>query len=650
MADLQTNSQCTTAAAPTASRAAPAASLPALSFAHFPRVGGRPEPLALFGALAAGLLIASIAACAAVLMQSVRREERDALTQNAPAIMKVVCEALEPALNAPPEILTRRANDALRLPAVWSCKIQRVPTVEGAAEASQPAASQQGGKPPSKPETFAAGPVDVPPGALVLEAPLNGAGRTGRAFLTFVPRSDAWLGALVWTGGGAVAIGALVLFAVAYRVVGRRLRALQFVRDNLMAYHTGVERSLELLALQGQAAEETRAWNSLIDTVREMQRELDGHRTRQAVVGSMQSLHSQSARAILDSLPIGVLRINAEGRLAYNNEAARRLLSMTTEADGDSAIANRLGNAELAGVIAALWQAPGGTGQDFRLEHGGNHTIVRLLPMLVPELGEDEVVITVQDITQLKEAERSREEFLTHITHELRTPLTNIRAYSETLSEDFFDDEQTRRECYNVIMSETRRLSKLIEDVLSASQIDAGVARLNRQQVRIDQSLRKAVHEVQASADGKKVELSLKLSSKLPLALGDSHRLHQVWINLIGNAVKYTPSGGSVAIDATGDAQFVRVRVSDTGIGIPPEFHERIFEKFFRVQDARVEAEEGTGLGLAITREIVRLHGGSIKVESQPGTGTTFVVELPVARDSNAPARGEVADAANRGR
>jgi len=124
--------------------------------------------------------------------------------------------------------------------------------------------------------------------------------------------------------------------------------------------------------------------------------------------------------------------------------------------------------------------------------------------------------VTVQDITQLKEAERSRDEFLAHITHELRTPLTNIRAYAETLSDDFFDDEQTRRECYNVIMTETRRLSKLIEDVLSVSQIEAGAARLARVPLRVEESLRQAVQDVQAAADAKSTELTLKIRPSSP--------------------------------------------------------------------------------------------------------------------------------------
>ena len=238
-------------------------------------------------------------------------------------------------------------------------------------------------------------------------------------------------------------------------------------------------------------------------------------------------------------------------------------------------------------------------------------------------------------MSQLIEAARSRDTFLAHITHELRTPLTNIRAYAETLNEDFFDDEQTRRECYNVIMSETRRLSRLIEDVLSVSQIESGASRFERVQVRLDQSLRQTVQDVQASADAKSIELNLQIPSKVPAVLGDRMRLQQVWVNLLGNAIKYTPQGGSVSVGVQSDERVVRVCVSDTGIGIDPQYHEKVFEKFFRTDQPDVSATEGSGLGLSITQEIVRMHGGSIRVESEMGSGATFIVELPLARETS---------------
>jgi len=154
----------------------------------------------------------------------------------------------------------------------------------------------------------------------------------------------------------------------------------------------------------------------------------------------------------------------------------------------------------------------------------------------------------------------------------------------------------------------------------------------------VDRLLRDAVQDIQAQADAKGVDLRLKLPPKLPTIRGDKERLSVVVANLLGNAIKYTPSGGHVELVCEVDAPIrpdgtpgaLRIAVSDTGIGIDPAHHEKIFEKFYRVDDERVGAQPGTGLGLAIVKETVRMHGGTVTVESTPGRGSTFRVTLPV--------------------
>ncbi len=461
------------------------------------------------------------------------------------------------------------------------------------------------------------------------------------------PASPAVLVGL-WSAAGAVGVVALLAFALIYRGLRRRIRPIAFVRDNLLAYHGGAEKSLKLLAVQSASEPVALAWNTLIGFVDEMQRELDGLRCRESIAHSMKTLQLQSSQGVMDALPIGLARIDAQARFAYFNYSAARMLHIRDAENGEESISARLGDATLAERLLALRDgAHGGEGHagmvsvdheirsDGGAGSGRGQTTVRLTPIPVVDVPDDELVVMVQDVSQLIEAARSRDAFLAHITHELRTPLTNIRAYAETLSEDFFDDEQTRRECYNVIMSETRRLSRLIEDVLSVSQIEAGASRFERVEVRLDQSLRQAVQDVQANADAKQIELALRIPSKVPAVLGDRMRLQQVWINLLGNAVKYTPQGGSVTLAIQSDDHVVRVCVTDTGIGIAPEHQEKVFEKFYRVEGPEVEAIEGSGLGLAITQEIVRMHGGTIRLESELGNGSTFIVELPRAREAS---------------
>ena len=535
--------------------------------------------------------------------------------ESAPVVMNLATRVVSEQLGAKPEELRRLLGDLTRLPHVQYCRLE-LPDQPTPAAALEVRAARA-----------------TPAAARPLRAELRDAeGRLlGVLVVGYGAGPSAAVTGILWTASGLVAIGSLAAFWVIYRRMHRRLRPISFVRENLLAYHSGAERALELLLVHESAGSEATAWNALLSVVSQMQRELDGYRCRQTVAESLLNLHSHCAERILSALPIGVLRIDPEDRVVYSNYSARRLLQMRDSQEERPRLSDEVRQPAVLQAIVGLRQNTAGTGVDCRLEYAGGYSIVHLTSIGLGSESDD-LVVTIQDITQLKEVEHSRDQFLAHITHELRTPLTNIRAYAETLSDDFFDDEKTRRECYNVIMTETRRLSKLIEDVLSVSQIEAGAARLTRVTMRLDESLRQAAQEVQAAADAKSIELSLKIPSKVPPISGDRHRLHQVWMNLIGNAIKYTPKGGSVSITVEPDDRLVRVRVTDTGIGIAPEFHEKIFEKFFRVDDSAVEAEQGTGLGLAIAREIVRLHNGSIWVESQKGAGATFVVELPTVQ------------------
>jgi len=247
---------------------------------------------------------------------------------------------------------------------------------------------------------------------------------------------------------------------------------------------------------------------------------------------------------------------------------------------------------------------------------------------------DGQTALFLKDMTSQKEMERARDQFLYHVTHELRTPLTNIRAYAETLSEGVLQDRDSLRECYNVIIGETERLSRLVEDILSVSQLEAGSAMLKVDEIQTARLIRQVVEDMQAHADEKNVELILSMPSKVPVIRGDKGRLLVVLTNLIGNAIKYTPPRGKVDVGCVEDGSRLQLTVRDTGIGIAPEDQRKVFDKFFRASDERVAQLPGTGLGLAITRETVRAHGGTIELESEPGKGSKFIVTLPIGRSS----------------
>ncbi|MCG3125193.1 MAG: Adaptive-response sensory-kinase SasA [Phycisphaerae bacterium] len=611
------------------------------------RFSDSPGAIAWFGLVTVAIVLAAAIGASFASHAVIRMREADRSAQSAPALMNVLSDAVRARLDASQVEIQRMLGDLSRVPGVEACRL----TIRGTGgEATHGAAGARGAT------------------GRYLRAELVGESGGRTALLEVWFSADGGVSAMASTlsAGGMVGAGALLVFGLSFAAFRRAVRPITLIRKNLLDYQRGQETTLGLLALRQADNTAASAWNGLLSSIEEMQRELDVARCRQIVSDVARTRQLCSSQDILDALPIGVVELRGEAEVSYWNYSAGRMLGLSAESGKDG----KSGSVSLSdpGLLSAIERlraafAPDGQLAGDTLNHvdheirapgtdgtpGELLSVIRLTPIAGGEQRGD-FVLMVQDVSQLIDAERSRDSFIAHITHELRTPLTNIRAYAETLNEDLFDDEKTRRECYNVIMSETQRLTRLVEGVLSVSAIEAGASKFERAPVKLDHSLRQAVQDVQANADARSIDLALRLPSKVPLVMGDRHRLHQVWINLLGNAIKYTPAKGSVSVTLQSDERVVRVCVCDTGIGIAPEHHRNIFEKFYRVEDPTVEGIEGTGLGLAITKDIVRMHGGTIGVESEMGRGSTFFVELPRARESVGAAAGEAVHGANRHR
>ncbi|MDO4749865.1 MAG: ATP-binding protein [Eubacteriales bacterium] len=242
----------------------------------------------------------------------------------------------------------------------------------------------------------------------------------------------------------------------------------------------------------------------------------------------------------------------------------------------------------------------------------------------------DKLEATLDD---LKRSEQMRREFVANVSHELRTPITSIRSYAETLeSSGNAIPPETKTRFLRVIVNESDRMTKIVQDLLTLSRFDAGSYEFSFGSYSFEKSVRDVYNATIMEAQRRHHEFSLEYKSPIPAHVcGDRARIEQVLINMVSNAIKYTPDGGRISLTAGADGDMVWASVRDNGIGIPSEDAGRVFERFYRVDKARSRESGGTGLGLSIAQEIVSRHDGQIELKSRPGRGTVITVRLPVA-------------------
>ncbi len=438
----------------------------------------------------------------------------------------------------------------------------------------------------------------------------------------------------------ALAIVLVVLGAlfVVYRCLREQLRGLSHIADRLQSHRNRLEDEIGSLRIADTLGGVTETWNELVDLT---QRLLDNVQRSEANAELSRVLERSGGGALaeaLSAIPEGVVYIADEVRFEYLNSSACRFFGWTQEEAKKVTLSDAV-RPGIAGKVLDLMRdalQPDGTyearnavfaseGDD---EGDGNAYGVRVSPLRAGQR-DGECVLVIRDVSQNVRADRAREDFLTQVTHELRTPLTNIRAYAETLTSGVFDDPQVITECYNVITKETRRLSRLVEDILSVSQLEIGTMEMHMDSVDMKALLTDGVRDVRGLAEDKQIDIQLVLPPKLEPIHGDRDKLNVVVNNLLGNAIKYTPPNGQVIVGCQLAAEEVIITVKDNGIGIDPGDHARVFEKFQRASDPMVKNETGTGIGLYTAREIARHHGGDIELISAKGKGSTFMVRLP---------------------
>jgi two-component system phosphate regulon sensor histidine kinase PhoR len=256
---------------------------------------------------------------------------------------------------------------------------------------------------------------------------------------------------------------------------------------------------------------------------------------------------------------------------------------------------------------------------------------VTVAPIIRPDQSLMGVVVSLRDVSRDREVERMKRDFVSSVSHELRTPLTSIKAFTATMLRDPTMPDPTRVEFLNIIDEESNRLADLIEDLLDISRIESGSLKIASESVQVAEVVQGVMAALAPLAEKKNLILTCAIEPDLPEVTGDAGKLQSVVTNLVNNALKFTPQNGSIQVHLGQKDEQIVLSVKDTGMGIPAESLDRIFDRFYRVNRPGKEIQ-GTGLGLTIVKEIVNLHKGSITVRSEPDHGSEFIVALPVSQ------------------
>ncbi len=333
---------------------------------------------------------------------------------------------------------------------------------------------------------------------------------------------------------------------------------------------------------------------------------------------------------ILASLTDGVLVVDRHGKIILSNPVMEKLFGPDT-----SKLLEVLQSQTIQNLIEEVQEKKSKVSDEIQILSPRK---IDLAVEAVPIKGEEEspegTILVFRDVTRIKRLEQMRVDFVANVSHELRTPLTAIKGFVETLLDGAIDDKDHAVRFLKIVASHSDRLSRLLDDLLTLSNIELGKIKIERSVVPVEQVVQSVLLMLQQKALDKGIQLTFEASKDLPPVLADRDRLIQILVNLVDNGIKYTEKGGRVSIEARvreDQPHLMEIAIKDTGIGIPESALPRLGERFYRVDKARSRAEGGTGLGLAIVKHLVEVHEGSMRIESQVGKGTTVRLMLPIA-------------------
>lgn len=332
---------------------------------------------------------------------------------------------------------------------------------------------------------------------------------------------------------------------------------------------------------------------------------------------------------LINRLVVGVVLLDHNQEIQIMNPAAQAILGVDDNLFGHSFL-EMTKSYGLVQIIQRTFQKNKNINDEIYVYHPQDR-ILDVNTMIVPSVMGRQVIVLLYDITQIRRLEKVRTDFVTNASHELRTPVTALKGFAEVLLDGAMEDPATLKQFMEIIYKESKRLEVLVNDILELSRVEQKQVPMNIEIVNLSETITACFKVIKAQAENKKIKFRMYTSGSEAILLStDKSRLEQILNNLIMNAVNYTDDGGKISVRVEQINNEAVINVSDTGIGIPEEDLNRIFERFYRVDKARSRNSGGTGLGLSIVRYLVQNLNGRIEVKSNLGIGTTFTVYLPL--------------------
>ncbi|MFC1671880.1 ATP-binding protein [Planctomycetota bacterium] len=338
------------------------------------------------------------------------------------------------------------------------------------------------------------------------------------------------------------------------------------------------------------------------------------------------SAETKSIESIIESLGDGVVVVGADGRTRFMNPASKAMLATKRN---DTASLDRLKGYILKDLAEAK---KGPKIREVKVRD-------RILDVVTTPLGFEEepdgAVAVLRDVTKAREVERMKNELISNVSHELRTPLTTVKEFVAILLDGLAGElKEEQKEYLHIVRSNIDRLARIVSDLLDISRLESGSIQLSLEPVSVVRTVRQAAATLRPSMEEAGISFTIDLPTDLPAAYGDSDRILQIFLNLITNAIKYTPSGGEITISGRELPRKLELSVSDTGEGIPEDRLKEVFDRFLQLGRVPGPGARGIGLGLAIVKELVKMHRGKVWVESKLGEGSRFSFTVPKLKKS----------------